>query len=138
MAVRFEKREDIQREEKAMAAFCSVFGGDALKLGRWDIDYKYRDDNKKTQAYVEIKGRLRNIEDAFPLPVAARKLIKLADKEINPILIWACYDGIIYGRLDEISGDTKWGGRTARKGAVNDQEVMCYYGKQSGLKTIKY
>ena len=78
------------------------------------------------------------MEDAFPLPVANRKLIKLADKELNPIIIWACEDGIIYGRLDEIEGITRWGGRKARYGAANDQEVMCYYSKQPGLKYIKY
>ena len=89
MAVRFEKREDIQREEKAMKAFCSVFGGGYRKLGKWDIDFAYFNDARKTKAYIEVKGRMRDMKDAFPLPVAARKLIKLADKEISPIIIWA-------------------------------------------------
>ena len=136
--MRFERREDIVREEKAMNAFCSLFGGRYAKLGDWDIDFRYIGEDGKTKAFVEVKGRMRDMKDAFPLPVAARKLIKLADKEMNPILIWACYDGIIYGKLSDIAGETKWGGRKARKGASNDQEVMCYYGKQEGLKSISY
>lgn len=138
MAVRYENNADREREMKAIEAFVSLFGGSYSKLGPWDIDFKYRDEEGKTKAYIEVKGRMKNMADAYPLPVAARKLIKLADKEINPILIWACLDGIIYGRLSDISGDTRWGGRVKRKGAANDQEVMCYYGKQKGLKFIAY
>tara|TARA_R100000544_G_C2209749_1_gene51245 strand:- start:134 stop:553 length:420 start_codon:yes stop_codon:yes gene_type:complete len=138
MSVRYENNKDREREVKAIEAFTSFFGGSHQKLGPWDIDFRYKGDDGKTKAYIEVKGRMKDMADAYPLPVAARKLIKLADKEINPILIWACFDGIIYGRLSEISGDTRWGGRKQREGAVNDQEVMCYYGRQSGLKFIPY
>lgn len=138
MSVRYENNADREREVKAIEAFTSFFGGSHSKLGPWDIDFIYKDKEGKTQAYIEVKGRMKNMADAFPLPVAARKLIKLADKEINPILIWACFDGIIYGRLSDISGDTRWGGRVQREGAANDQEVMCYYKPQLGLKMITY
>ena len=136
--MRFESNADRAREQKAIEAFCSKFGGGYKKLGQYDIDFKYYDDNFVTKSYIEVKGRKRTMDNAFPLPVANRKLIKLADKELNPIIIWACEDGIIYGRLDEIEGVTRWGGRKARYGAANDQEVMCYYSKQPGLKYIKY
>ncbi len=138
MAVRFESSKDRERETKAMDAFVATFGGRYAKLGSWDIDFRYIGDDEKTKAFIEVKGRMKDMAHAFPLPVAARKLIKLADKELNPIIIWACFDGIIYGRLSEISGDTRWGGRKSREGAKNDQEVMCYYNHQPGLKFIKY
>jgi len=138
MAVRFETRKDRVREEKAMKAFCSLYGGRYVKLGEWDIDFRYIGEDNKTKAFIEVKGRLRPMAEAFPLPVAARKLIKLADKEMNPMLMWACEDGVIYGRLEDINGITRWGGRKARKEATNDQEVMCYYSEQAGLKMIRY
>jgi hypothetical protein len=136
--MRYENNADRIREQKAMDAFCSKFGGKGIKLGEWDIDFRYKGDDGLTKAYIEVKGRIRTMDEAWPLPVAARKIIKLSDKTINPIMIWACTDGIIYGRLEDIEGNTRWGGRKVREGSANDQEVMCYYNPQPGLKYIKY
>jgi len=72
------------------------------------------------------------------LPIAARKVVKLCDKRLNPVVIWACDDGIIYGKPNEIQGDVRWGGRKPREGSYNDQELMLYYPKQEGTRYIKY
>ena len=106
----------------------SIFGGSYEKLSQHDIDYKVFDKDKKLIAYVEVKGKLRNIANAYPLPIECRKLVKLIDKRLNPVVIWACDDGIIYGQVKEIRGDISY----------NDNELMAYYDKQKAFKYVRY
>ncbi len=75
---------------------------------------------------------------AFPLPVALRKLVKLSDKRLNPIMIWACDDGLIYSPVRILKGEVMWGGRPPREGAVNDQELMAYFKFNKSFKYVKY
>ena len=93
--MRFESEEDLKRETQAIEKFVNMFGGSFKKLGPNDIDYRVFDSKGELIAYVEVKGRLRPIKEAYPLPVAARKVVKLCDKRLNPVMIWACEDGII-------------------------------------------
>ena len=136
--MRFESNKDLQRERKAIEKFVSRFKGTYKKLGDNDVDYRVFDENNKLIAYAEVKGRYRTIANAYPLPVAARKVVKLCDKRLNPVMIWACDDGIIYGKPQEIVGECKWGGRKPREGAANDQEIMVYYDKQKTLRYYRY
>ena len=80
----FETEEDLRRERKAIDTFVKTFGGSYQKLDPLDIDYKIFDKDKKLIAYAEVKGRVRPIRDAYPLPIAIRKLVKLADKRLAP------------------------------------------------------
>ena len=80
MTKRFESKKDLDRESKAIKKFLSIFNGSAIKLGPHDVDYKILDENKKIICYAEVKGRIRDMKDAYPLPIAARKLVKLAEK----------------------------------------------------------
>lgn len=134
----FETEVDLMREKKAIELFVSIFGGSYKKLDPHDIDYKVFDKDKNLIAYAEVKGRIRNMRGAYPLPVAARKLVKLIDKRLAPVLIWACDDGIIYGKANKLKGEIKWGGRPPRDGSFNDAELMVYYDKQKELKYIRY
>tara|TARA_R100000781_G_C4081998_1_gene128029 strand:+ start:494 stop:904 length:411 start_codon:yes stop_codon:yes gene_type:complete len=134
----FETEEDLRRETKAISKFVNIFKGNFKKLGRFDIDYKIFNSENKLIAYAEVKGRKATIKEAFPLCVAARKLVKLADKRLNPTMIWACSDGIIYSTVEKISGEVRWGGRTQRQGSTNDLELMVYYENQKAFKYIKY
>jgi hypothetical protein len=134
----FETEQDLIRERKAIEKFVSIFGGSFQKLSQNDIDYKVFDKDKKLIAYVEVKGRLRNIANAYPLPIACRKLVKLMDKRLNPVVIWACDDGIIYGQVKEIRGEITYSGRKPREGASNDAELMAYYEKQKAFKYVRY
>lgn len=134
----FETEIDLIREKKAIELFVSIFGGSFKKLDPNDIDYKVFDKNKNLIAYAEVKGRIRTMRTAYPLPISAKKLVKLIDKRLAPVLIWACEDGIIYGKANKLQGDIKWGGRPPRDGAVNDAEMMVYYDKQKELKYIRY
>jgi hypothetical protein len=134
----FETEQDLIREKKAIQTFVNMFGGSFKKLDPQDIDYKVFDKDVNLIAYVEVKGRIKTIYNAYPLPVAARKLVKLVDKRLAPVVIWACEDGIIYGKVDKLKGDIRWGGRATRDNSFNDAELMVYYDKQKELKYIRY
>jgi len=134
----FETDVDLIREKKAIELFVSIFGGSFKKLDPHDIDYKVFDKDKNLIAYAEVKGRIRTMHNAYPLPLSAKKLVKLIDKRLAPVLIWACEDGIIYGKADKLQGEIKWGGRPPRDGSVNDDEMMVYYDKQKELKYIRH
>lgn len=134
----FETNTDLHREQKAIEHFVNMFKGSFQKLEQFDIDYKVFDFNQKLIAYAEVKGRLRKMEDAYPLPISVMKLIKLAEKKLNPVLIWSCEDGIIYGKINNLEGIIKWGGRTPRAGSSHDTELMAYYNKQEELKHINF
>ena len=136
--MRFENKSDLTREKKAIEKFVGIFGGSYKKLGPNDIDYRVFDSSKNLIAYVEVKGRLRALKDAYPLPVAARKIVKLCDKRLNPVMIWACEDGIIYAKVSEIQGSVKWGGRKPRENSFNDEELMIYYEQQKGFKYVRF
>lgn len=136
--MRFESSKDIDREQQAIEKFVSKFKGTYKKLDPNDVDYRVYDDSNKLIAYVEVKGRYRTIANAYPLPVAARKVVKLCDKRLNPVMVWACDDGIIYGKPTHLHGEVRWGGRKPREGAVNDQELMVYYDKQKEFKYFRY
>jgi hypothetical protein len=134
----FETEQDLIRERKAIERFVSIFNGKFEKLSPHDVDYKVFDKNGDLVAYVEVKGRLKNINRAYPLPVSISKLSKLWAKRLTPTIIWACDDGIIYGKLKELHGSISIGGRKPRSGSVNDVELMAYYDKQKALKYIRY
>jgi len=134
----FETEQDLKREQKAIETFVNTFGGSFQKLDPYDIDYKVFDKSGKLIAYAEVKGRIKTMYNAYPLPIAARKIVKLTDKRLNPVAIWACEDGIIYGKVDKLKGEIKWGGRPPRDNSFNDDELMVYYDKQKALKYVRF
>jgi hypothetical protein len=134
----FETEQDLIREKKAIQTFVNIFGGSFKKLDPHDVDYKIFDKDGGLIAYAEVKGRIRTIHNAYPLPITARKLVKLVDKRLAPVVIWACEDGIIYGKANKLKGEIKWGGRTPRDNSFNDLELMVYYDKQKELKYVRY
>jgi hypothetical protein len=136
--IRFETESDLQREKKAIELFTKTFNLRYVKLNYPDIDYKILDSNGEVIGYAEVKGRIRSIRDAFPLPIALRKLVKLMDKHMKPIVIWACEDGILYADIRKIYGTVRFGGRPNRVDAVNDEEMMAYYDKQDNIRYIRY
>jgi len=136
--IRFETESALQREKKAIELFTKTFNLRYVKLNYPDIDYKILDSDGEVIGYAEVKGRIRSIRDAFPLPIALRKLVKLMDKHMKPIVIWACEDGILYADIRKIYGTVRFGGRPNRVDAVNDEEMMAYYDKQDNIRYIRY
>ena len=118
--------------------FVSIFKGSYKKLGPLDIDYKVFDKDNNLIAYAEVSVRIRTMNAAYPLPISASKLVKLIDKRLNPVIVWACEDGIIYAQANKLVGEIKWGGRTPRDGSSNDAEMMVYYDKQRTMKYVRF
>ena len=136
--MRLEIDKDLDRERKAIRTFVNMFDGSFKKLGVNDIDYRVYDKDEKIISFVEVIYRHRNMNEAFPLPVSARKIVKLSDKRLNPVMIWACDDGIIYGRITQLSGSIKWCSIKERTNNYNDQELMVDYEQSNPFKLIRY
>jgi hypothetical protein len=134
----FETEQDLVREKKAITTFVNVFGGSFKKLGPHDVDYKVFDNDGKLIAYAEVKGRLKSMKVSYPLPISLSKMSKLIEKRLNPVLIWACDDGIIYGKVFSLIGEVRLGGRPPREGANSDVEMMVYFEKQKELKYVRF
>ena len=92
--MRFETLKDLQNEYEAISVFCDEYDLSCNKLDENDVDFELLKD-EKIIGFAEVKGRNKTIEEAYPLPIAVRKLVKLMDKKTNPVIIWKCYDGII-------------------------------------------
>ena len=133
----FETEKDLIREQNAIETYVKVFKGSYKKLDKLDIDFKIFDADGLLIGYVEVKGRNKILSEAYPLPISVKKLTKLMDKRLNPIIIWACLDGIIYGKLEHIKGEIKFGGTSVQRALV-DKELMAYYNKQPSLRYIKF
>ena len=128
----FETDTDILREKKAIDLFVSIFKGSYKKLDQFDIDYKVSDDRGQLIAYVEVVGRMRSMKTSYPLPITLSKLNKLIEKRLNPVIVWACDDGIIYAEATKIEGVIKWGGLPPR------DEMIVYYDKHKTMKYVRY
>ena len=138
MSVRFENQESLEREHKAVLLFCCIYDYTYEKLGDHDIDFKIYKDGKLV-CYLEVKGRNKTIAEAYPLPIAIRKLHNLADKRTKGVILWDCLDGLIYADYTKLEGTIKVGGRRIpRKGAANDIELMAYYQKSEHLHEYKF
>ncbi len=135
--MRFETSKDIDREQKAITTFCNAYKLDYKKLNEWDVDFKLLKNNSLI-TYAEVKGRLKNAADAFPLPLAIRKVYKLCKKTPDPVIIWSCYDGILYAKLKSLKGYIRQGGRKPREGSANDIELMAYYDNQETIRFLKW
>jgi hypothetical protein len=138
--MRFENDSHLQREQRAITKFCSLFNLTFKKLGENDVDFQIFK-GERLVGFVEVKGRHRDIDNAYPLPVAIRKLNKLQGElapRTKPVLVWACHDGIIYGKIRKIHGVIRLGGRPPREGATNDQELMAYFNPQEHLHHERY
>ncbi|UOF82507.1 hypothetical protein [Caudoviricetes sp.] len=133
----YETQEDLYRETKAIEHYVKLFKGSYKKLDKLDIDFKIFDENNLLIGYAEVKGRNKIIADAYPLVVSVKKLSKLMDKRLNPTIIWACLDGIIYGKVQYLKGEIKYGG-SSRSMELSDKELMAYFDKQPQLKYFKY
>ena len=135
----FERQEDLDREEKAIKKFVSLFSGTYKKLTQFDLDFEIFLDGKFI-CFAEVKGRKgRYMDTSYPLPIAVKKLVKIQEKRSNCVLIWSCIDGIVYGKYRKLKGVITFGGMiTPREGSTNDRELMAYYEKQEELKTLKY
>lgn len=123
-----ESEEELRREKKAIELFVSLFNGSFQKLDPNDVDYKIFDKDKKLIAYAEVRSRFKSIYDAYPLPISAKKMVRLMDKRLNPVVIWSCDDGIIYSKISHLTGTVQF---------ESDDFVM-YFDKQKNMKYVRF
>lgn len=124
------------QKEKAMDTFVSVFGGTYTRLTTGNVDYKLFSKDNKLIAYINVVVLPRSIRMAYPLPITARDALSLGDKRLCPTIIWACEDGLIYGKSKHLIGQAQWGMAVTSNPQL--QEIMIYYNKQKHLKYIRY
>lgn len=123
-----QQSEEIRREKRAIDLFVNLFSGSYQKLDQNDIDYKVFSADGQLIAYAEVSSRVRTMRDAYPLPIQAKKMIKLTDKRLNPVAIWSCEDGIIYAKVKGLTGTVQW----------EDDEFVMYFDKQKQFKYIRF
>lgn len=123
-----ETNEDRSREKKAIVKFVERFSGVFKKLAPNDIDYRVFDKDNNLIAYAEVTPVYKPLSQSYPLPIEARKVVKVCDKILNPVMIWACDDGIVYAKPSEVKGEAVW----------QDNQVVILYHKQPGTKYIRY
>ena len=126
------------KNKKAIDTFVNIFGGSYKKLDPNDIDYKVFDKDNKLIAYAEVVVVIKTIYNAYPLAIEAKKLVKLIDKRLSPVVIWACEDGIIYGKVNKLKGEIMWGSSAPNEQSFSNSELMVYYDKQKELKYIRF
>ena len=126
--MQLQPSEEQRREKRAIDLFVNMFGGSYQKLDQNDIDYKVFDASGQLIAYAEVGSRVKTMRDAYPLGITAKKMVKLTDKRLNPVVIWSCEDGIIYAKIQGLSGTVQW----------VDDEFMMYFDKQKSFKYIRF
>lgn len=105
----FEVDQQLSKKKWAIDLYLNIRGGDKYqKLGHNDVDFRIKDENNNVISYAQVKVIDAPIAKAYPLTVDARKIIKLRDKRIKGVIIWACIDGIIYSTIEELQGETMW------------------------------
>ena len=115
-------------KELAIKKFVNRFKGSYKKIGINDVDYRVFDASKNLISYAEVVIINKTINTAYPLEVKANNVVRVCNKRLNPVVLWACVDGLIYGKPHEIIGQVSW----------KDNELILTYPKQKTLKYLKY
>ena len=130
MTLRMEAAHHVARQQKAIECLMSheLWFDSYINLGDFQdfvpIDYLLVL-NSRPVGSCEVKGRSKNISEAFPLPISVRKYRNCVNGNSQPwrvgsnasnLIVWACDDGLIYGQAREIvTGKIETGGRSDRR-----------------------
>ena len=117
--MRFETKEDLERERKIMDRICK----DAIKLGDYELDFLIKD-----KAYIEIKSYNYKHNDLQFIFISLIKLVKMQEysKKLPTYLFIQWTDKLTYINFKDITGHIKTNGRTPREGSTNDQELIVH------------
>lgn len=118
---------------KAINKFTERFSGSYKKLGPDDVDFRVYDKENNLIAFVLVIPTKKKVTDCYPLAVSLNKLSQLTLKRLNPVIIWSCEDGIMYGKVKEIYGTVSWMGTTEL-----NSELVVQYPKQKTFKYARY
>ena len=117
--MRFETKEDLERERKIMDRICK----DAIKLGDYELDFLIKD-----KAYIEIKSYNYKHDALQFIFISLIKLVKMQEysKKLPTYLFIQWTDKLTYINFKDITGHIKTNGRTPREGSTNDQELIVH------------
>ena len=117
--MRFETKEDLEREREIMNRICK----DAIKLGNNELDFLIKD-----KAYIEIKSYNYKHNSLKFYFISLIKLVKLQEysKKLPTFLFMQWTDKLTYINFKDIEGHIKTNGRTPREGSTNDQELIVH------------
>ena len=141
--MKFETPKDFARQERAAKTFCNEYAYCYASQGDFSsVDYEMKNKNFDRICGFEVKGCPNQTVDSHDYCIVSmKKIVDCQEEQIKygkPVVIcWSFDDGILYERIDNLSGTFKKGGRKPRKGSVHDQEMMVYI-KRNKLKLIWY
>ena len=126
--MKFEKKENKEREKKALILFSKNFGLTFSKHPEYAHIDAVLYNNGKITGFAEVKGVHKSIEDANDVIVSMRKILRAQMLQVQakkPVaIIWAFNDGIVYERINNLKGIFYFGGRAIREGSTFDQEML--------------
>jgi hypothetical protein len=130
--------EDLDKKKKAARTFVNMFGGSFVALSISDTDFKIFDSKKKLIAYAEVIIIDDFYDISSNLIVKIQSLLRLSNKRLNPVVIWAFNDGIVYSKVTEIEGLIKWGSPKGKPSLPSTMELIADYKQNKNFKYERY
>ena len=100
----FNGDDDKPRQNKAISKFTESFSGSFKRLSPIDVDYRIYNKDGEIIAYAQVICVYDTISKSKQLEVLADKAVRVTNKMMNPIIIWAFDDGIAYIKLKNSEG----------------------------------
>ncbi|MDB4461772.1 hypothetical protein N8289_04190 [Flavobacteriales bacterium] len=130
--------EDLDKKKKAARTFVNMFGGSFVALSISDTDFKIFDSKKKLIAYAEVVIVDDFYDISTDLIVKIQSLLRLSNKRLNPVVIWAFNDGIVYSKVTKIQGLIKWGSPKGKPSLPSTMELIADYKQNKNFKYERY
>ena len=115
-----------------------MFGGSFVALSISDTDFKIFDSKKKLIAYAEVIIVDDFYDISTDLIVKIQSLLRLSNKRLNPVVIWAFNDGIVYSKVTKIEGLIKWGSPKGKPSLPSTMELIADYKQNKNFKYERY
>lgn len=130
----FESAEDLDRKKKAARIFVNIFGGSFSALSVSDSDFKIFDSKKKLISYADVVLVDGSYDRSSNLIVSVSRISKLSQKRLNPVVIWLFNDGIVYAKLNNISGKISWGNLPGKESNPFTDELIAEFSQDKNFK----
>jgi hypothetical protein len=119
-----------EKKVEAVELFTKVFSGSYIKMAPGDADFKIFSSDGSLIAYAEVIDANRRIRDRDHLFIPLERYAKVCMKMLNPIVIWMCDDGILYGKAKEMYGTIRWS-------KTRKTPLLHFSPRQDGVKYIR-
>lgn len=124
-------------KDDAVQLFVSMFNGSYSKLSPGDVDYKIYDNKKNLISYALIILDEDKYDSSKEISIPVRDLIKVSDKRLSPVVIWAFKNGILYCKTKFITGVALWVKDKLIPEPYSSEELILFPDKKSNFKFIE-